>query len=43
VRLWLTATTVFMSNLLGPLVMKLNPLEELVKKLNIKLVEEGPK
>jgi hypothetical protein len=41
VRLWLTATTVFMSNLLRPLVMKLNPLEELAKKLNIKLVEES--
>jgi hypothetical protein len=41
VRLWLKATTLFMSNLLGPLVMKLNPLEELVKRLNIKLAEEG--
>jgi hypothetical protein len=41
VRLWVDATIAFMSDLLGPLLIKLNPLEELAKKINIKLAEES--
>ena len=39
VSLWLEATIIFMSGLMAPFLIKLNPLEELAKKLNIKLLE----
>ena len=38
-----TLTTVFMSGLIGPYVIKANPLEELARRLNIKLSEGSTK
>lgn len=40
VLIWMEAATAFMGSLMGPFLVKKNPLQELAERLNLKLVEE---